>query len=107
VSAFRGFADHMETDGFRDALARLIAPAHDRSQAIMCAETLWWRCHRRLIADALVVAGCPVGHILGPGQATEPALPDFARIETDGGVIYDGGGNVSIGLPDACGTTLS
>ena len=55
---FRGYADHMETDEFRGALAWLIETSTAEATAIMCAESLWWRCHRRMISDALVVANC-------------------------------------------------
>ena len=55
VAAFRGYADYMETPEFADALADLVELARSRRTAIMCAESLWWQCHRRLIADALLV----------------------------------------------------
>ena len=66
---FRGFADYMDTPPFRVALDRLLADAgHDPPLAVMCAETLWWRCHRRLIADAAVAAGAEVVHLLDVGK---------------------------------------
>jgi uncharacterized protein (DUF488 family) len=66
---FRGYADYMDTPQFGAALGRLLDDV-DASPplAIMCAETLWWRCHRRLIADAVVAAGVGVIHLLGPEQ---------------------------------------
>jgi uncharacterized protein (DUF488 family) len=54
-ASFRGYADYMETAGFRDALSELINAATRERCAVMCSETLWWRCHRRLIADAAVL----------------------------------------------------
>lgn len=69
---FRGFADHMDRPEFRAALQTLLAEAaHGPPLALMCAETLWWRCHRRLIADAAVAAGTDVIHILGMDK-TQP-----------------------------------
>jgi uncharacterized protein (DUF488 family) len=66
---FRGFADYMDTEAFRAALDRLLtAAASGPLLAIMCAETLWWRCHRRLIADAAVAAGAEVRHLLAIGK---------------------------------------
>lgn len=71
VAAFRGYADYMETPEFADALAELLDIAYARPTAIMCAEALWWQCHRRLISDALVSLGHQVSHIQSPG-AGEP-----------------------------------
>ena len=69
---FRGFADYADSPAFRAALQRLLADAaHDPPLAIMCAETLWWRCHRRLIADAVVAAGSHVVHLLDPGKTQD------------------------------------
>ena len=67
--AFRGFADHMDSPEFTDALDRLVERASAHTVAFMCAETLWWRCHRRLIADALFVRGLEVRHILDADDA--------------------------------------
>ena len=68
-AGFRGFADYMDAPEFQAALHRLTADAAQGPPlAVMCAETLWWRCHRRLIAEAAVAAGTEVIHILGSGQ---------------------------------------
>jgi uncharacterized protein (DUF488 family) len=68
-AGFRGFADYMDTPEFQAALHRLTTDAAQGPPlAVMCAETLWWRCHRRLIAEAAVAEGTEVIHILGPGQ---------------------------------------
>jgi uncharacterized protein (DUF488 family) len=67
--AFRGYADHMDSPEFREALDRVMAGARERSTSMMCAEAQWWRCHRRLIADALVVRGWQVLHL---GLGAEP-----------------------------------
>jgi len=78
---FRGYADYMMEPGFRDALERLVEVGRDRRVAIMCAEAVPWRCHRSLIADALLVRGLEVCHILGPGSARLHVLTPFARVE--------------------------
>jgi uncharacterized protein (DUF488 family) len=71
VAAFRGYADYMETPEFAEALAQLVEVAYAERTAIMCAEALWWQCHRRLIADALVALGHDVLHI----QSRDTASP--------------------------------
>jgi uncharacterized protein (DUF488 family) len=86
--AFRGYADHALSQQFATALGELEALARDAPTAVMCAEGLWWHCHRRLIADRLLAAGWTVRHI-GPGGAlTEHALPPFAHPQPDGTVLY-------------------
>jgi uncharacterized protein (DUF488 family) len=67
---FRGYADWMEGETFREAFANLISESQERRTTVMCAETPWWKCHRRLIADAAVLlAGIPVVHLIGGKQA--------------------------------------
>ena len=79
--AFRGYADYMETPEFGAAFARLIRDSHSRHIAIMCSETLWWRCHRRLIADAAVLlADRPVEHIVN-GVAKPHVLTEGVRLD--------------------------
>jgi uncharacterized protein (DUF488 family) len=88
----------METAAFQQALAELEAEARaGRSIAIMCAETLWWRCHRRLIADALVARGIEVIHLLGPGQRAAHSLDPAARVD-DSRLIYDVGAQATLPL---------
>ena len=79
-AGFRGYADYMETDEFRNALSDLIRLSQTRRVVIMCAEAVPWRCHRNLVSDALVAAGVPVRHILD-AKVTEHALTPFARAE--------------------------
>jgi uncharacterized protein (DUF488 family) len=89
--SFRGYADYMETERFLTALSRLTDALTARKTAIMCSETLWWRCHRRLIADAAVLLhGIDVKH-LTPNARTQPhVLTEGVR--RDGGILrYDGG----------------
>jgi uncharacterized protein (DUF488 family) len=89
VEGFRGYADYMETEAFRRALAELIAAARDTPTAIMCAEALWWQCHRQLVADALVASNIEVRHIASVSAAPVHRLTDFAQAE-DGLVTYRG-----------------
>ncbi|HXO18623.1 MAG TPA: DUF488 domain-containing protein [Thermoanaerobaculia bacterium] len=90
VAAFRGYADYMDTAEFRAALERLIADAARRTTAILCAEAVPWRCHRRLIADALVAQGVEVRHILGPGRLDLHVLNPAARVLAGGRLLYSG-----------------
>jgi uncharacterized protein (DUF488 family) len=69
-ASFRGYADYMSTESFDESLGELISLAHGRRTVILCAEALWWRCHRGLIADALKWLGYDVIHVLGPGSTT-------------------------------------
>jgi len=89
--SFRGYADHMETAAFRGALDDLIAWSGQGqpSTTIMCAEAVWWQCHRQLIADALVARGIDVRHIMTPASAPAHTITSFARVE-DGRVTYPG-----------------
>jgi uncharacterized protein (DUF488 family) len=86
--SFRGYADYMDTDAFEAALGRLIAHAQQSRAAVMCAEAVPWRCHRQLIADALVARGHEVGHILSPDRVDAHRLTPFARVISDGRVRY-------------------
>ena len=87
VEGFRGYADYMETKAFRTALEDLIVLASETPTAIMCAEAVWWRCHRQLVADALVARGIEVRHIASASAAPAHTLTDFAQVE-DGFVTY-------------------
>jgi uncharacterized protein (DUF488 family) len=86
-TGFRGYADYAGTTGFRDALDALIEWAGEAPTAILCAETLWWRCHRRMIADQLVARGGSVHHIFGDGSVEPHRLWDLAR-DTGEGLVY-------------------
>lgn len=90
VDAFRGYADHLASDEFRGALTELEERATATPQAVMCAETVWWRCHRRLIADSLVAKGHEVIH-LGRGHDDAHKLHESARQTDDGYLVYDVG----------------
>ena len=87
-AAFRAYADYMATPPFQAALARLMADGAERRTAIMCAEAVPWRCHRRLITDALLARGVPVLDIMGPGAARTAVLSEHAVVRDDGTLIY-------------------
>ncbi|MEB2310705.1 MAG: DUF488 domain-containing protein [Sorangiineae bacterium] len=86
-ASFRGFADYMQTPEFHDGLAELEALAAKRRVAIMCAEAVPWRCHRRMIADAWVARGGVVHHIMSVARADLHTLTPFARVR-GGHVTY-------------------
>jgi uncharacterized protein (DUF488 family) len=90
VAAFRHYADHTESEEFASGLRALLALATEGRTAFMCAEARYTQCHRRLIADQLVVAGHTVCHIESRTRARAHVLPDFARV-VGGRIIYDGG----------------
>lgn len=79
--SFRGFADYMQTEAFAEALELLIALGSERPTALMCAEAVPWRCHRSLIADALVVQGFTVEHIMRPGVSRRHSLHPMAVVD--------------------------
>ena len=80
-ASFRGYADHMQTPEFEEGLCQLRALARDGPVAVMCAEAVPWRCHRSLLADALLARGVVVEHITGRGRSRPHRLTPFARIE--------------------------
>jgi uncharacterized protein (DUF488 family) len=80
-AAFRGYADYMETAEFALSLEALVELARRQPTAIMCAETVPWRCHRSMIADALTARGIAVLHILTAKRAEPHALTSFAAVE--------------------------
>ena len=86
--AFRNFADYALTPVFEAGFEELSALADERPTAIMCAEALWWRCHRRLIADRLLAAGRPVAHVLGNGKIEAARLTQGAVAGPGGKVTY-------------------
>jgi uncharacterized protein (DUF488 family) len=88
--AFRNYADYAMTGPFRAGLAELRALATENRCAIMCAEAVWWRCHRRLVADYLVAEGVPVGHIMGPGKIEPARLTLGAQPQLGGAIVYAG-----------------
>jgi uncharacterized protein (DUF488 family) len=87
-AAFRGYADYMETPRFVDAMQRLTTLASGQRTAIMCAEAVWWRCHRSLISDLLKARGWTVIHIVDAKKTQEHAFTSAARL-TDGALTYE------------------
>jgi uncharacterized protein (DUF488 family) len=79
--SFRAYADYMQTEEFASHLDALVARAERDAIALMCAEALWWRCHRSLIADALVARGLTVQHIMTADRAERHVLRPWARVE--------------------------
>jgi uncharacterized protein (DUF488 family) len=77
--SFHNYADYAESEPFRRGLDRLRALARGHACAIMCAESVWWRCHRRIIADYLLALGEPVFHIMGPGRILPAVITKAAR----------------------------
>lgn len=86
--AFRGYADYMETAGFSDSVNALLKLARLKRTAIMCAEAVWWRCHRSLISDFLKASGVTVEHIMDGGKNVIHPFTSAARIS--GGILAYG-----------------
>jgi uncharacterized protein (DUF488 family) len=86
--SFHNYADYALTEEFRAGLAQLRVLGHERRSAIMCAEAVWWRCHRRIIADYLLAAGETVFHILGQDRIEPARLTGAARPAPDMSLTY-------------------
>jgi uncharacterized protein (DUF488 family) len=86
--AFRNYADYAMTPAFRAGLDELCELAQSQRCAIMCAEAVWWRCHRRIIADYLLAEGQPVRHILGPRHIDPATMTRGALVQEDGTILY-------------------
>jgi uncharacterized protein (DUF488 family) len=78
---FRGYADYMQSPAFEEALEALIELVRERRTVYVCTEGVFWRCHRQLVSDALLIRGFRIGHILGPGKGQAHTLTPFARVE--------------------------
>ena len=91
-SMFRGYAEHMRSAEFGAAIDAVLAEAESRQVAVMCSESVWWRCHRRLVADFVCAArGAEVRHLMHDGRL-EPHRPsDGLRLRDDGLLVYDAG----------------
>jgi uncharacterized protein (DUF488 family) len=89
--AFRAYADYMETPAFLGGVEELLTLARSESTAVMCSESVWWRCHRRLLGDHLVlVRGIEVLHIIHDGSLTPHAPTEGVRLAA-GALVYDVG----------------
>ena len=84
---FRNYADYTATEKFRSAIQTLLSVAEGSRTAVMCAEKLYWKCHRRILSDYLVSQGIEVVHIIGPGESSSHKLSPHA-VATETGVIY-------------------
>ena len=80
-ASFRGFADYMQTGEFSEGLEKLLEAAEKRATVIMCAEALPWRCHRSMVADALLVRGIPVTHIMTASSSRDHTLTPWAKVK--------------------------
>ena len=91
-AAFRGYAGHMRTAEFLAAVAELLDQAAGQRTAVMCSESLWWRCHRRLVADFVSVARqVPVRHLMPDGRLAAHQPTPGLRLRPDGLLVYDAG----------------
>ncbi|WP_426765306.1 DUF488 family protein [Pseudarthrobacter sp. 1G09] len=96
--SFRAYAAYMRSPDFGAAVGELLAAAQDQQTAIMCSETVWWRCHRRLIADyCLLLAGRPVEHLMPPAKLTPHVPTRGVRVGT-GSLVYDVSGTEYPGI---------
>jgi uncharacterized protein (DUF488 family) len=86
--AFRNYADYAATAAFRTGFEDLRSLARSHCCAIMCAEAVWWRCHRRIIADYLLAGGFSVAHIMGPNRVDPAKLTPGAHLLPDGTLVY-------------------
>jgi len=98
VAAFRDYADYAETAAFRAGLDQLLGLVREQRCAIMCAEAVWWRCHRRIITDYVLTRGVPVQHIMGLGKLVPGTITPGAIELPDGSLRYpapDGAANTT------------
>jgi len=86
--SFHNYADYALSEQFRAGMERLLEVGHKQRSAVMCSEAVWWRCHRRLIADYLIASGESVFHIMGPGRYEPARLTAGAIVQSDGTVHY-------------------
>ena len=91
--SFHNYADYALSDEFQRGLERLLNISGDRPSAIMCAEAVWWRCHRRIIADYALLRGRRVIHLMGEGRI-QPATMTPTATERDGQLVYPAQGTV-------------
>jgi uncharacterized protein (DUF488 family) len=87
-ASFRSYADYATTAAFREGLDELVRIGARTPTAIMCAEAVWWRCHRRIVADHLLARGIPVIHVFTATHAEPASLTPFAVVASDGAITY-------------------
>lgn len=88
--SFRNYADYTATPDFKEGLAELLSLGRSHVCAIMCAEAVWWRCHRRIISDYLLAAGEEVFHTMAPGKIEQARMTEAAVGQPDGTLVYPG-----------------
>lgn len=88
--SFHNYADYALSDEFHAGLDRLIEDGRQRRCTVMCSEAVWWRCHRRIVADHLIARGETVFHIMGKGRLEPARLTPGAVVQSGGEVIYPG-----------------
>jgi len=86
--SFHNYADYALSEAFHEGLEHLRREGHERRCAVMCSEAVWWRCHRRIIADYLIASGETVFHIMGEGRLEQATLTAGAVVQSDRTVIY-------------------
>ncbi len=86
--SFHNYADYTQTEQFQDGLTRLIELGRQQRCVMMCSEAVWWRCHRRIVADNLIARGENVFHLMGKNKIDSAKLTEGATIQEDGVVIY-------------------
>jgi uncharacterized protein (DUF488 family) len=95
-SSFHNYADYAMSEEFRSGLMRLRELGHAKRSAIMCAEAVWWRCHRRIIADYLLAAGDEVFHILGRNHIEQARMTPAANLSPTGVLTYPADADVQL-----------
>ena len=86
--SFHNYADHALSDDFRRGLEELVALGRERRAAMMCSEAVWWRCHRRIVADYLLARGETVFHLMGNDRVEPAKMTAAARADRGGGLVY-------------------
>ena len=99
--SFRGYADYMQTAEFEAALSQLENLIRQKVSVFCCTEAVFWRCHRQLVSDALIIRGFRVGHILGMSKVESHKLTDFARV-IGTNVTYPQDSGSRQGILDGC-----
>jgi uncharacterized protein (DUF488 family) len=87
-ASFHRYADYALSPPFRDGLAHVVQQARERRCALMCSEAVWWRCHRRIVADYLLAGGETVFHVMGKGRLEPARLTPGAVVRTGGAIVY-------------------
>ena len=89
--SFHNYADYALTGEFHRGLDELVALGRERRVAMMCSEAVWWRCHRRIVADYLLTRGESVFHLMGPDRVEPAKITPAAKPEPDGALVYPAG----------------